>query len=70
MICSILGRKGFGHTIELQRQTLECMFGTIIPRITCRRMGYSTAGVFNFPSMQGISDVHMVAEGWEIFFVQ
>ena len=36
----------FGHTIELQRQTLECMFGTIIPYMTCRRMGYSAAGVF------------------------
>src|SRR6185312_12750451 len=34
MICSVLGRKGFGHTIELQRETLECMFGTIIPCMT------------------------------------
>jgi len=51
MICSVLGRKGFGHTIELQRETLGCMFGTIIPCMTCRRMEYSAAGVFTESSL-------------------
>ena len=53
MICSVSTcdlpenpQKGFGHTIELQRQTSECMFGTTIPCMTCRRVGYSVAGVF------------------------
>ena len=27
MIWSVLGRKGYGHTTEQQRQTSKCMFG-------------------------------------------
>ena len=51
MICCVLERKGFGHTTELQRQILECMFGTTIPCMTCRRMGYSAAGVLTESSL-------------------
>ena len=40
MIRSMLGRKGYGHTIELQRQTSRCMFGTSTPCMTCRHMGF------------------------------
>ena len=51
MICSVLGMKGFGHTIELQRKTSECMFGTTILCMIYRRMGYSAAGVFTGSSL-------------------
>jgi hypothetical protein len=40
------GRKGYGRMTEIQRQTLECMFGTSTPCMTYRRMGYSAPGVF------------------------
>jgi hypothetical protein len=43
---SVHGRKGYGHTTELQRQTLKCMFGTTTPCMTSWRMGYSASGVF------------------------
>jgi hypothetical protein len=38
--------KGCGHTIELQRKTSKCMFGTSTPCMTSWRMGYSPPGVF------------------------
>ena len=46
MSCSVLGMKGFGHTIELQGQTSKCMFGTATPCMTSLRMGYFAVGVF------------------------
>jgi hypothetical protein len=38
--------EGYGHMIELQRQTLKCMFGTTTPCMTSWRMGYSVPSVF------------------------
>jgi hypothetical protein len=46
----MLGRKGYGHKIELRRQTSKCMFGTSTPCMTTRCMGYSTPGVFTVSS--------------------
>jgi hypothetical protein len=43
-------RKGYGRMTELQRQTLECMFGTSTPCMTYRHMGYSAPHVFTVSS--------------------
>jgi hypothetical protein len=43
---SVLGRKGYGHTTELQKQTSKYMFGTSTPCMTTQRLGYSAPGVF------------------------
>jgi hypothetical protein len=43
-------RKGYGCMTELQRQTLECMFGTSTPCMTYQRIGYSAPGVFTVSS--------------------
>jgi hypothetical protein len=47
---SLLGRKGYGRTTELRRQTSKCMFGTSTPCMTYQRMGYSAPGVFTVSS--------------------
>jgi hypothetical protein len=47
---SVLGRKGYGHTTELQRKTSKCMFGTSTPYMTSRHMGYSPPSVFTVSS--------------------
>jgi hypothetical protein len=72
MIYSVLGRKVSGHTTELQRQTSICECGTCTPCMTCRHMGYSAGGVSTesfHAQYVSSSQVLMVGEGWQVFFV-
>jgi hypothetical protein len=66
----VLGRKGYGHTNKLRRQTSKCMFCTSTPCMNTRRMGYSTPGVFMLSSHAQFARKllgHLVEEGWKIF---
>jgi hypothetical protein len=46
----VLRRKGYGHTIELQRQTSKYMFGTSTPCMTTRCMEYFVPSEFTVSS--------------------
>jgi hypothetical protein len=43
----VLGRKGYGLTIELRRKISKSMFVTSTTCMTYQHMGYSIPGVFN-----------------------